>query len=84
MATVEEIEVSYRSQIASPAQADAAALDAVADGLDKVADSVEVTDAKIQRSTKSGVGFLTRDHKSFVQGTGVVLGGRRIINKNME
>ena len=47
MATVEEIEVSYRSQIASPAQADAAALDAVADGLDKVADSVEVTDAKI-------------------------------------
>ncbi|MBS1056099.1 phage tail length tape measure family protein [Gluconobacter kondonii] len=57
MATVEEIEVSYRSQIASPAQADAAALDAVADGLDKVADSVEVTDAKIQRSTKSGVGF---------------------------
>ncbi|MBS1057269.1 phage tail length tape measure family protein [Gluconobacter kondonii] len=57
MATVEEIEVSYRSQIASPAQADAAALDAVADGLDKVADSVEVTDAKIQRNTKSGVGF---------------------------
>lgn len=57
MPTVEQIEVSYRSQIASPAQADAAALDAVADGLNKVADSVEVTDEKIQRSTKSGVGF---------------------------
>ncbi|MBS1088362.1 phage tail length tape measure family protein [Gluconobacter wancherniae] len=58
MATVEEIEVSYRSQIASPAQADAAALDAVADSLDKVADSVEVTDAKIQRSTKSATGWV--------------------------
>ncbi|KXV66562.1 phage tail length tape measure family protein [Gluconobacter oxydans] len=58
MATVEEIEVSYRSQIASPAQADAAALDAVADGLDKVADSVEVTDEKIQRSTKSATGWV--------------------------
>lgn len=58
MATVEEIEVSYRSQIASPAQADAAALDAVADGLDKVADSVEVTDEKIQRSTKSAAGWV--------------------------
>ncbi|MBS1080835.1 phage tail length tape measure family protein [Gluconobacter kondonii] len=58
MATVEEIEVSYRSQIASPAQADAAALDAVADGLDKVADSVEVTDAKIQRSTKSATAWV--------------------------
>ncbi|MFT8918066.1 MAG: phage tail length tape measure family protein [Gluconobacter oxydans] len=58
MATVEEIEVSYRSQIASPAQADAAALDAVADGLDKVADSVEVTDERIQRSTKSATGWV--------------------------
>ncbi|KXV33069.1 hypothetical protein AD940_14070 [Gluconobacter thailandicus] len=58
MATVEEIEVSYRSQIASPAQADAAALDAVADGLDKVADSAEVTDEKIQRSTKSAAGWV--------------------------
>ncbi|MFT8325522.1 phage tail length tape measure family protein [Gluconobacter oxydans] len=58
MATVEEIEVSYRSQIASPAQADAAALDAVADGLDKVADRAEVTDEKIQRSTKSAAGWV--------------------------
>lgn len=54
MATVEEIEVSYNSQIASSAQADAAALDAVADGLDRVGNSAEVTDTKIQRSTKSG------------------------------
>ncbi|MEN3166729.1 phage tail length tape measure family protein [Gluconobacter sp. OJB] len=58
MATVEELEISYRSQIASPAQADAAALDAVADGLEKVSDSIEVTDAKIQRSTKSATGWV--------------------------
>ncbi|GLQ68922.1 phage tail length tape measure family protein [Gluconobacter albidus] len=58
MATVEELEVSYRSQIASSAQADAAALDAVADGLDRVGDSAEITDSKIQRSTKSGTGLV--------------------------
>ncbi|MBF0888062.1 phage tail length tape measure family protein [Gluconobacter cadivus] len=60
MATVEELEISYRSQIASPAQADAAALDAVADGLDRVGDSAEITDAKIQRSTKSGTGLVNK------------------------
>ncbi|MFC0570545.1 phage tail length tape measure family protein [Gluconobacter japonicus] len=58
MPTVEQIEISYRGQIASAAQADANALDKVADGLDRVGESAEVTDTKIGRTTKSGRGYV--------------------------
>ncbi|MEJ5118421.1 transglycosylase SLT domain-containing protein [Gluconobacter cerinus] len=58
MPTVEQLEVSYNGQIAAAAQADAAALNKVADGLDRVGDSVEVTDTKMTRSGKSGPGYV--------------------------
>ncbi|WP_215750658.1 MULTISPECIES: lytic transglycosylase domain-containing protein [unclassified Gluconobacter] len=58
MPTVEQIEVSYNGQIAAAAQADADALNKVADGLDRVGDSVEVTDAKMTRSGKSGTAYV--------------------------
>ncbi|OAG72935.1 murein transglycosylase [Gluconobacter japonicus] len=58
MPTVEQIEISYRGQIASAAQADANALDKVADGLDRVGESVEVTDSRITRTTKTAEGWV--------------------------
>ncbi|MGC5747360.1 phage tail length tape measure family protein [Gluconobacter sp. NFX36] len=58
MPTVEQIEVSYRGQIAAAAQADANALDKVADGLDRVGESIEVTDSRITRTTKTAEGWV--------------------------
>ncbi|MCW2266298.1 hypothetical protein M2305_002245 [Gluconobacter cerinus] len=58
MPTVEQLKVAFDSQIASSAAADTDALNKLADGIDRVGDSVEVTDTKITRSGKSGPGYV--------------------------
>ncbi|MBS1035399.1 phage tail length tape measure family protein [Gluconobacter cerinus] len=58
MPTVEQLKVAFDSQIASSAAADTDALNKLADGIDRVGDSVEVTDTKMTRSGKSGPGYV--------------------------